>query len=159
LLKKKYKNDEIFILNPSVTDLLDSNIFKLYVEDQLYLVPLWHNELYFDTKSLDGDIIVLCNPELPENMTIDENNDLHVLLDLDGKYLLDLIMSEEGSIGSNTYVSLLIGEKSFCIPLNHLRMKKEQIYKLPSQGIANILESDIYNINCKADIIIKIRIV
>jgi hypothetical protein len=154
LIKEKYKNDKIFILNPSITDLLDNNIFKLYVDDQLYLVPLWHNELYFDSPS--GDIIVLCNPELPANMELDEDNNLHVSLDIEGQYLLDLIKNDQGS---NAFVSLLIGKREFRIPLNKLHIKKEQIYKLVKQGISQVLEKDIYNISCKADIIVKIRIV
>jgi len=156
LIKKKYKNDRVFILNPSITDLLDSNIFKLYVDEQLYLVPLWHNELYFDSK--DGDIIVLCNPELPENMTIDENNDLHMTVDIEGINLLDLINKDDFAQGSD-FVSLLIGERSFRIPLHNLYMKKEQIYRMVGQGISNVIENDMYNITCKADIIVKIRII
>jgi len=158
LITKKYKNDRVFILNPSITDLLESNIFKLDIDDQLYLVPLWHNELYFDTKGLDGgDIIVLCNPELPENMTIDENNNIHVLLDLEGQYLLDLIKKEQDS--NSQFVSLLIGTRDFSIPLNKLHMKKEQIYRFLKQGIANVIENDMYNISSKSDIIVKIRII
>jgi hypothetical protein len=149
-----YKNDRVFILNPSITDLLESNIFKLNVDDEIYLVPLWHNELYFDAKDIDnGDIIVLCNPELPENMTIDEDNNIHVSLDLEGKKLLDLIKTE------TTFVSLLIGTRDFSIPLNKIHMKKEQIYIFLKQGIANVIENDMYNVSNKADIIIKIRIV
>ena len=168
LIKKKYKNDRVFILNPSITDLLESNIFKLNVDDQIYLVPLWHNELYFDTKSVDnGDIIVLCNPELPENMTIDEDNNIHVIKDLDGQHLLDLIKKDnafaQGSNafaqGSNAFVSLLIGTRDFSIPINKLHMKREQIYIFLKQGIANVIENDMYNVSSKADIIVKIRII
>jgi hypothetical protein len=159
LIKKKYKNDRVFILNPSITDLLESNIFKLHVDEQLYLVPLWHNELYFDAKNLhtkdldNGDIIVLCNPELPENMTIDEDNNIHVSLDLNGQHLLDLIKKDV------QFVSLLIGTRDFSIPLNKLHMKKEQTYIFFKQGIANVIENDMYNISNKADIIVKIRII
>jgi hypothetical protein len=159
LIKKKYKNDRVFILNPSITDLLDSNIFKLNVDEELYLVPLWHNELYFDAKDLDNsDIIVLCNPELPENMTIDEDNNLLVSLDLEGSNLLDIIKSEKISTES-AFVSLLIGTRDFSIPLNKLHMKKEQTYIFFKQGIANVIENDIYNVSNKADIIVNIRIV
>ena len=89
LIKRKYENDRVFILNPSIIDLIENNIFKLYVDDQLYLVPLWHDELYFDSPT--SDIIVLCNPELPANMVLDEDNNLHVTLDIEGNKLLDLI--------------------------------------------------------------------
>jgi hypothetical protein len=153
LIKKKYNNDRVFILNPSITDLMENNIFKLYVDDQLYLVPLWHDELYFDGPT--SDIIVLCNPELPANMVLDEDNNLHVQIDIEGNKLLDLIKKDS----SCSFVSLLIGNRDFSIPLNKLYMKKEQIYKFVKQGISRVIEDDIYNISCKTDIIVKIRIV
>jgi hypothetical protein len=160
LIRKKYKNDRVFILNPLITDLLENNIFKLYVDDQLYLVPLWHNELYFETKKQDdlinseinSEIIVICNPELPEDLVIDEDNNIHVTRDIEGTKLLDLIENS----GSYDFV---IGSKFFIIPIHHLYMKKEQIYRLFNQGISHVLEDDMYGISCKADIIVKIRIV
>jgi hypothetical protein len=157
LIKRKYENDRVFILNPSITDLMENNIFKLYVDDQLYLVPLWHDELYFDSLS-GSDIIVLCNPELPANMNLDEDNNLHITLDIEGTKLLDLIKKEQCS-KEPTFVSLLIGNRDFSIPLNKLYMKKEQIYKFVKQGISRVIEDDIYNVSCKTDIIVKIRIV
>jgi hypothetical protein len=153
LIKRKYNNDRVFILNPSITDLLDNNIFKLYVDEQLYLVPLWHNELYFSNELSNGEIIVLCNPELPENMVIDEDNNIHVQIEIEGNQLLELL--RKGS----TFVSLLIGNREFRIPLNELHMKQDQIYRLLKQGISRVLEDDIYNVSCKADIIVKLLIV
>jgi hypothetical protein len=151
LINQKYKNDRVFILNPSLRDLLENNIFKLYVDDRLYLVPLWHNELYFD--SPEGDIIVICNPELPASILLDEDNNIYVEKEINASTeLLDLIKT-------NGFVSLLIGEKSFSIPVNQLCMKKDQIYKMKGQGISQVLENDIYNVSCKSDIIVKIRIV
>ena len=154
LIKRKYENDRVFILNPSITDLMENNIFKLYVDDQLYLVPLWHDELYFDSPS-GSDIIVLCNPELPANMALDEDNNLHVQIDIEGNNLLDLIKKDS----SCSFVSLVIGNRDFSIPLNKLHIKKEQIYKFVKQGISRVIEDDIYNVSCKTDIIVKIRIV
>jgi hypothetical protein len=152
IVKQKYKNDRIFILNPSLKDILDNNIFKLYVDDHLYLVPLWHNELYFD--SPDGDIIVICNPELPSNITLDEDNNIYIEKEINSREcnLLDLITN-------NSFVSLLIDTRSFSIPINQLYMKKEQLYIFKCQGVSQVLENDIYNINYKSDIIVKIRIV
>lgn len=157
LIKGKYKNDRVFILNPSITDLMENNIFKLHVDDQLYLVPLWHDELYFDSP-IGSDIIVLCNPELPANMMLDEDNNLHVTLDLKGTDLLDLIKNEQCS-QRDCFVSLLIGNRDFSIPLNKLHMKREQIYIFVKQGISRVIEDDIYNVSCKTDIIVNIRII
>jgi DnaJ-class molecular chaperone with C-terminal Zn finger domain len=177
LIKKKYNNDRVFILNPSIVDLLESNIFKLYIDEELYLVPLWHNELYFDTKRSDngesqGEIIVLCNPDLPANIVIDEDNNIHVQMEVEGSKLLDLLKIETSLSGSSdpetafaqgstetAFVSLSIGNKDFRIPLNELHIKQEQLYRLSKQGISQVSENDIYNISCKSDIIVKIHII
>lgn len=177
LIKKKYNNDRVFILNPSIVDLLESNIFKLYIDEELYLVPLWHNELYFDTKRSDnsesqGEIIVLCNPDLPANIVIDEDNNIHVQMEVEGSKLLDLLKTETSLSGSSetetafaqgstetAFVSLSIGNKDFRIPLNELHIKQEQLYRLSKQGISQVSENDIYNVSCKSDIIVKIHII
>ena len=152
IIKQKYKNDRVFILNPSLKDILDNNIFKLYVDDRLYLVPLWHSELYFD--SPEGDIIVMCNPDLPPNITLDEDNNIHINAIINTKEtdLLDLITN-------NHFVSLSIVDRSFSIPINQLYIRKEQIYRFKSQGVSQVLENDIYNVSCKSDIIVKIQII
>lgn len=145
IIKEKYKNDKIFILQPCLEDIMDHKIYKLYVDDQLYLVPLWHNELYFDGP--DGtEIIVLCQPQLPTNITIDENNNIYC----------DKMIKINSELLNSKFVSLEIGDKLFLIPLSKLYIKDEQIYKLKDQGISKIIEKDIYNITNKSDIIVKI---
>ena len=142
-------NDRVFILKPTLKDMIDHNIYKLYVDDDLYIVPLWHNELYFDAP--DGsEIIVLCQPILPTNISIDENNNIfyekYIKMDND---LLDLIKN-------NKCVSINLEDKWFSIPLNKLYLKEEQLYRFKCQGISQICEKEIYNIDIKADIIVKI---
>jgi hypothetical protein len=149
IIKEKYKNDKIYILQPCLEDMIEHKIYKLYVDEHLYLVPLWHNELYFDGP--DGtEIIVLCEPKLPINITMDENNNIFYekYIDVDTE-LLDLIKN-------NKSVSLKIGERLFLIPLSKLYIKHEQLYKFKSQGISKIIEKDMYNITNKADIIVKV---
>ena len=81
IILEKFKDMQIYVLNPSLIDLFQNNVYKLEVNGNLYFVPLWHSELYFDNKN-NGDIIVKCNPELPENMFIDENNNLIVEINI-----------------------------------------------------------------------------
>jgi hypothetical protein len=147
--QKGKENDRVFILKPLMKDLLENNIYKLYVDEELYLVPLWHNELYFDAK--DGsEIIVLCQPKLSDELTIDENNNIYCekQIKLDAE-LLYLIKKEK-------FVSIEIGGKWFSIPLSKLYLKEEQLYKFKGQGISRISEKDIYNVSCRSDIIVKI---
>jgi hypothetical protein len=154
IIKEKYKNDRVFILKPSMKDIIEHNIYKLYVDDQLYLVPLWHNELYFDAE--DGsEIIVLCQPKLPDHVTIDENNNIYcetsIKIDSELPYL----------IKNNQFVSIEIGEKWFSVPLNKLFIKSEQLYKFKGQGIAHIPseQKNMYDVSYKGDIIVKIILI
>lgn len=154
IVKEKYKNDRVFILEPNIRDIMNHNIYKLYVDNELYLVPLWHNELYFDDK--DGsEIIVLCQPKLPTNIMIDENNDIYIETSIKIENELSALLK------NNKFVSIEIGDKWLSIPLDKLYLKEEQIYKFKGQGIAHISseQKDIYNVSSKSDIIVKIMLI
>ena len=81
IIIKKHETTTVYILNPSVDDLLNNNVYKLVLDENLYLVPLWHTELYFENE-LQNEIIVLCEPKLDENMMTDEDNNLHVTINV-----------------------------------------------------------------------------
>lgn len=61
----------VLCLNPSLSDLFSQ---KIYIYKNHYF-PLWHREIIHIT--CDEKIIVKCTPELPSNMSLDENNTLH----------------------------------------------------------------------------------
>jgi len=152
LIKEKYKNDSVYVLNPSIDDLFENNIYKLYVNGLLFLVPLWHTEMYFDD-TLGNDIIVICRPELPENISIDENNNIHYNLLV--PFEKDMIINQ--SLKDDLIIN--IGKRDFKIPLNKLYIKEEQTYILKGQGITKIIEEDVYNVSCKCDIIVKVTFI
>jgi len=144
IILEKYKNDQIYILNPSLDDLLENNIYKLDVDGKIYLVPLWHSEVYFDGSGCD--IIVQCIPDLPANMYIDENNALHV--DINAPFTISLLDSP--------IVLFKLGKQTF--PLQVL-FKRTQTCYLHNQGISVIDEKNMYNIFPKGGVYIKITFV
>lgn len=155
IVKKKYEDVmEYYKLNPSIDDLFENNVYKLYVNDQLFLVPLWHNELYFESSELNNfkEIVVSCEPELSPNIKIDENNNLIVKTEFYLNELPDLI-KKDAKIFFN------IGKKEFSIPINKLYMKQSQYYRIKNEGLSKINENDIYDVSTKSDIIVNITLI
>jgi len=149
VLMEKIKDDQIIVLNPSIDDLLDCNIYKLNLGPKMYLVPLWHNELYFDGLSGE-DIIVKCVPDLPTNMTIDENNNLIVRVSIPFSSLL--LRTE--------VIYFEVGKQKFGVPTNRLFIKPVQQFTTKKCGIAQIQDhaADMYNISQRADIVFIIEL-
>jgi len=153
VIKKKYANEKIIILKTTMNDLWLNNIYKLDYENEIYLVPLWHNELHFESKE-NKDLIVLCNPELPENITIDENNNIIIQLYISVKNELCELLNDANC----GYKFVDIGCKNFAIPLDKLSLKKNQIFKFKGQGISKINELNMYDISNKSDVIFYINL-
>jgi DnaJ-class molecular chaperone len=150
IVVKKYDNVEVYKLNPSISDLINNNLYKLYVHDELFLVPLWHNESYFDGSGCE--IIVICEPELPNDIIIDEDNNICIEKEINS--YSDIVEK----ILNNRTIGVEIGGKQFNIPLSNLYMKREQYYRIKNEGLSKV-KSDIYDISEKTDIIVKISIV
>lgn len=144
---KKYDNVDVYKLNPSITDLLNNNLYKLNINNELFLVPLWHNESYFDGSGCE--IIVICEPELPECISIDDDNNIIVERKIYDYHEIHNIILNDG------FICVDLGDKEFQIPLSNLYMKKEQTYKIKNAGLSKI-KKDIYDVSEKSDIIVKI---
>jgi curved DNA-binding protein CbpA len=147
IVVKKYKNVEVFKLNPGINDLLNNNLYKLYVNNELFLVPLWHNESYFDCSG--SEIIVICEPELPNEITIDDDNNICIKKEICVKDELQDLIYDNKSIKIN------IGDKEYEILISNLHIKREQIYRIKNNGLSKI-KKDIYDVSEKTDIIVKI---
>jgi DnaJ-class molecular chaperone len=145
ILKKKIKNDECIILNPQLDDLFENNLYKLKVGESVYAVPLWHHELVYDNSG--SDIYVKCNPILPENVSIDNKNNIYV------KHCCSLV-----DIWDKGKIELKLGEKTFYVSADKLRITKNQTHVLEKQGISKINTVHIYDVSKLGDIIIDIEI-
>ncbi len=128
---QKYDDVEIYKLNPNINDLLNNNMYKLYVNDKLYLVPLWYGEVYFDNENenSNNEIIVLCEPELPEGVKIDDDNNIYI------EKTINIQTELPGLVLNNESIIIEIGDQRYHILVSELSMKREQYYKIKNQGI------------------------
>lgn len=150
IILKKYDNVSCYKLNPKINDLFDNNIYKLVINDETYIVPLWHNELYFSSND-NEEYIVLCNPLLSDNISIDENNNIVI------EYDISLCkISEKVKNNLNIEIELYDNYK-ISIEISKLFIREKQKYVLFGSGIS-VIKDDIYDIEEKSNIIININI-
>jgi hypothetical protein len=165
IILEKFKDIQIYILNPSIDDLFENNVYKLEINKTLYFVPLWHGELYFDANIQDKtrneernggllslneyDIIVKCIPDLPPHMNIDENNNLYVNINI--PFQVSLLKEKT--------IPIYLGKKRFDIEIERLLIKEKQTYVFKKMGISVINENDMYNVERKGDVYVKITFV
>ena len=146
VIELKMKNDNIIILNPNIENLLNDDVYVLNFEDKTYYIPLWHNELIYDTTK--GKLIVKIEPELPPHLEIDDNNNIIVNL-----------TTKINSLLVNEKLIFKLGEKVFQMTSENLRIKKKQQFFLKNKGLTRINYSELYNIKKKADIIVNLELV
>jgi hypothetical protein len=165
IILEKFKDIQIYLLNPSIDDLFENNVYKLEINKTLYFVPLWHGELYFDAKFDDNkqdeernggvlsyneyDIVVKCIPDLPPHMNIDENNNLYVNINI----------PFQTSLLKEKSIPIYLGKKRFDIEIERLLIKEKQTYVFKKMGISLINENDMYSVERKGDIYVKITFV
>jgi hypothetical protein len=73
----QYLKKITYELNPSLTQLINKNVY--YLSEYKIYIPLWHHEIVFN------NVIININPVLPENIIIDEENNIHVIITNDIK--------------------------------------------------------------------------
>lgn len=146
IMKDKDENDECIILNPSLHDLYENNLYKLTHNEKTYIIPLWHHELIYDLDN-NNDLYVNCYPILPENIEIDEKNNVHMNVE----YNINDIWGKE-------YIYVTCDEIDYPIQLNTLKMAEEQTIMFVKKGITKINTKDIYNISVKSDLLIHIKL-
>ena len=130
IVVEKCKNDQIYILNPTLKDLFEGNLYKLVVDEKTYYVPLWNAETYFDC-GLGVELVVRCIPELPDNINIDENNNVCVSVSI--KLTNELL--ERKTIDVPIYC-----DKSVSVPVCDLKLVKHQNITFRKEGIYSINE-------------------
>ena len=153
MLREKMQKNNIIVLHPSLKDVLQNNISVLQHANQTFYVPLWHSELHYRVDS-DKQLIVKCMPVLPDHMSIDVNNELHIDVRADIKELLG--QSSSGALRIPLYDDACVEVK-----IADLRILPRQTVQLTNHkhGISLISATDIYEARSKAPICVHVTLV
>ncbi len=143
LLKKN-----IYILNPTLDDLLNKNVFRLQHENQEFLVPLWQSEIDYEYENTN--LTIKCIPELPDHITIDPDNNIHISVRIS---LYNLFQKQQNKI------TIPVGNQTFDILLEDLTIRKHQEKNFENCAIPQFVEKDIFNVEKLSNIIIHIEII
>ena len=146
MITNKVNEQECIILNPTLDDLFENNLYRLKVNNHTYIVPLWHNELVYDNSG--NDIYVKCNPMLPENIEIDNANNIKIKVSYNIK---DIWNTEKiyVNIGTN---------RTIPITTSTLTLRDNQNIIIADTGISRINVKDVYDISKKSNIHINISL-
>jgi hypothetical protein len=134
-----------FVLNPNLDDMLDHSVYKLKIEEETYYVPLWHSELIYNKSC-----VVQCEPELPDNVELDEDNNVHVFLTYN---LFDLWR------GGEKNVEYFLGKKTCSFPLDSLHVKKDQVIVKLGEGIPVANGVEIFSVERLSDVYLHITLI
>ena len=154
LIKKKLQENDIIIIQPTISELFsDNNIQIIEHEKQIYYVPLWHTELYYDLNRVDKkkqrELVVKCIPNLPEHIYIDEINNIYIH-----------VRTRVENLFNQTKLTVLVAESiSFDIPVNTLEFKTHQTITLKKCGIPMINTENMYDVSEKMNIVIHLEII
>ena len=143
----------IVIISPSLKDLFEDNVYVYEKDNEKYFVPLWHHEVVYNIPSSEDDIneelTVKCSPDLPDHITIDEENNIHIDVSWNSSHLLST---------DSENIEYSIENKTFTISMQKIVLKKQQKIVLAKCGISTIDPADIYNNSNKSDIIFHVSL-
>ena len=151
-IHKKMKHDNIILLNPSLKDLIEDQIYKLNIGENIFYIPLWHNELYFDLIDMSSnkiDLIVKIIPDIDDEFFIDHNNNILIRIKAE---ILDVF--KKGKLEVN------IGGKNIVILADKIKCTKEkQAFYFKKQGILKMDQKNIFNASNRGDITIELELI
>lgn len=156
-MRDKTKNDIVRNITVTIDDLLDSKIEKTEYNSTIFYIPLWHDEITFpipvdstmelpeesDAKSITFKCVL---ENIPEHISIDEDNNIHVNINL----------TFNNALLEREYIEIKIGRQVFKLFVCELRIKKIQNYTFYNCGISRINTNDIYNKDKKGNVCVHI---
>ena len=145
ILEEKLEAHSIYILTPNLLNLLNSEIYKLEINDAFVYIPLWHNEMKFENN------IIKIEPLVDDTITIDEHNNIHYTYYNKYSNIIDLVNAK-----SNIFIDL--ADQTIEINISDLKFSPYQIYSVKHKGIPKINTLNILDNTHKADIYFHIHL-
>lgn len=144
-LEKKMQDDKLIIIEPTINNLLKNDVYALQHDGNTYYIPLWHDELEYDLT--DYSLVVKIRPKLPNNISIDEDNRLHV----------DITLNINDIFNMETY-NINIGEKIYTIHVRELLLKPKQTVIFKGKGLATINTKNMFAVGELSDVFIHVSL-
>lgn len=139
---KQRKEKKIFILQPSLDDILNTSVYKLNIVNEVVNVPLWHEELLYEINNTEYLIKMI--PDLDENVDISNENLIFNL-----RYHISDIWNRD---------RVFFYDK-MCFYTNQLYLKSHQKLVLRNMGLPNINTHNVYDVNKRGDVILNIELI
>ena len=140
-IKNRLQKTNVYILNPTLENIKNNEIYCLEHDGETIYIPLWHRELVYN------DITIKCIPDLPENIKIDDDNNVHYKLFI-----------EIATIFNDSNIEIDFCDNNYKIPIEKLYIKRYQTYTFKESGISQINTNNILDIDKKSDLIVHIFI-
>ena len=146
IINNKIQNDEVIILNPTLEDLFNNNLYRLTLDKNTYIIPLWHHELVYDNNG--KDVYIRCNPVLlDDNIDVDEINDIHIYK----TYKIHDLWGKE-------YIDVEICNRIFTVEVDKLKLMRNQTIFITNSGISRPNIKNIYDISILSTVYIHIEL-
>lgn len=140
-IKQYIENYTVIILKPDIHNLINRDVYKLKINDEIIYIPLWHNKLIYQKNIID------IQPDLSENIVIKNHN---IYYRLEQKYydIINLINS------NHNY--LYIDEIDKYIDITCIQFKKYQTIILKNKGLPKIDYNNNFSLSNYSDIIVEL---
>jgi len=164
---------EIIEMSPKIEDVFAHMVYKLVRNQEIYYVPLWHQEMVFEESDLEGEsarkeFMVRCTPDfsslwerkwdLPivelRKTWIDDENHVHVQM------VFSMLALWECSQCKKEIVVFFSENKRVCfLPENiFILAEGEQVLRWRKEGISRI-SNNICDVSQKSDLILHVLLI
>ena len=140
ILKEKLSSHCIYILSPNLSNLINNDVYKLQINDDIIYIPLWHNELNFENN------IIKIEPLLEDHISVDNNNNIHYNYYNSYDNIIEMLKNSIGTI------IIELETMIFEILISELTFSKYQVHIMKKKGIPQINISNILDNTKKADV-------